>query len=343
MLTEEELLKALRELAEKFLGPMSQSFLQAVVDIRNGIDYDALVSALSEQNLELALQAIDVSPAPFNRFRMQMTDAYITAGELTSKNIPKPPGSQVTLHFDMSNPRAEDWLRDNAASRVTSLSDQQREMLRRAITDGFIRGESPSNMAVALAGRLNRQTGQRVGGIIGLSNPQSESVSRMRQRLRSMNREELRKILKVPLRDKRYDRYIIEAIRGKPISESKIMEAVTSYESKLLKNRALTISRTEIGMAVMAARMESWRQNLEKLDYPEEAIIRRWKHGGGGEDPRIQHVYMNNVEVRGLTERFVMPDGTLMLHALDSAGGAKHCANCTCDTLFTVDFTYGVT
>jgi hypothetical protein len=51
---------------------------------------------------------------------------------------------------------------------------------------------------------------------------------------------------------------------------------------------------------------------------------------------------MHGVRVKGLRTSFIMPDGTAMQHSHDPAGGVAHNANCRCDTLYSVDFAWGL-
>lgn len=334
----------LKRIIERFSVSETNAFLEAIQLIKDGIDMLALRDALERQDVDAAVDAMNIEPAVFNSMRSTFQEAYRQAGQATASHFPPPPDASLLLRFDMTNPRAEDWLRQYGAQKLVDMSDAQKALVREAILDGYSRGEGPDNMVVELAGRLNRQTGKRVGGVLGLTDLQASYVRSMRSRLQSGDPMEMSKVFGMSLRDRRYDRTIKKAVKeGKPLSPSKLLEMVNAYEARQLKARALTVGRTEVGMAVMASRMEAWRQGLDKTGYPEEAVLRRWRHGGGGEDPRPQHVFMNNQTVPGLTEKFIMPDGTAMLHAMDPAGGAKHCANCTCDTEFEIDYTYGVT
>lgn len=334
----------LQTIADNMSSAEAKAFLEAIQSLKDSVDYAALLEALEAQDIEAAVRAMNIEPAAFSGVRAVYSEAYYKAGSLVAQHFPAPPESGVAIRFDLSNPRAEDQLRSYGAQKMVDLSEEQKSVIREALVQAYTRGEGPDNMIVGLVGRLNRQTGKRSGGVLGLTRLQLSYVDNMIRRMSSTDPAELRKILDMGLRDKRYDRYVKKAMKtGEPVNPAKLAEAVNLYESRLLAHRARLVGRTEVGMAVMTARMEAWRQGLDKTGYPEEAVVRRWKHGSGGEDPRPQHVSMHNNEVAGLTEPFVMPDGTRMLHAMDPAGGARHCANCTCDTEFEIDYSYGVT
>ena len=261
----------------------------------------------------------------------------------------------------MTNPRAEARIRTEAAARVTGYVEEQIETARRVIADGYARGDGPQNIATDIAGRVNPISGRREGGILGLSGPQVGYTESMRRRLLSGDPDEMMKVLGtfrdgkwvegtgMTLRDRRFDRSIMKAIRdvaaGKPnpLTRDRIDEMVAKYSDRLLKRRAEDIARTETASGVEMARAEATRQALDKVGLPGEALTKGWYHSGSsGEDARVQHVIMHGREVVGIDTHFVLPDGTLMLHPHDPAGGAKHNSNCRCRGEETIDWAFGL-
>lgn len=272
-----------------------------------------------------------------------------------------PGGGGIMFRFDMTNPRAEDKIRAEAASRVAGYVDEQIEAARRVIADGFRRGEGPQTIATDIAGRINPISGKREGGIVGLSDPQIGYVENMRARLLSGDPDEMMKVLGrfdkdgkwVPgtgmtLRDRRFDRSIMKAIRdiaaGKPnpLTREKIDEMAAKYSDRLLAKRADDIARTETAQGVMAARAEATRQALDKDNLADDAVTKRWRHLGGIHHARDWHLAMHGKEVTGIEAVFFMPDGSLMKHSHDPEGGAKNNVACRCDTEFLIDWAYGL-
>lgn len=276
-------------------------------------------------------------------------------------SIDGPGPTDIIFRFDMTNPRAEARIRSDAASRVVGYVDEQIATARRVIADGFARGEGPQTIATDIAGRLNTVSGRREGGIIGLSDPQAGYTENMRRRLLSGDPDEMLKVLGrfdkdgkwIPgtgqtLRDRRFDRSIQKAIRdvaaGKPnpLSRDKIDEMVAKYSDRLLARRAEDIARTETASGVEMARSEAVRQALAKAGLRDEALTKGWYHQVGVDHARDQHLAMHGKEVTGVDTFFVLPDGTLMSHPHDPAGGAKHNANCGCRGDQTIDWAFGL-
>lgn len=274
--------------------------------------------------------------------------------------LPAPAWGAITFRFDMVNPRAETRIRTEAAARVAGYVEEQIETARRVIGDGFQRGDGPQQIATEIAGRVNRISGRREGGIIGLSDPQTRYVDNMRRRLLSGDPDEMLKVIGrfkdgkwVPgtgqtLRDRRFDRTIKKAIReiaaGKPnpLTEDKVEEMAAKYSDRLLARRAEDIARTETASGVEMARAEATKQALDKAGLPDQALTKGWVHQGGLDHARDTHLAMHGKEVVGVDTYFVLPDGDLMLYPHDPDGGVKNNANCRCRGRQDIDWAYGL-
>lgn len=272
-----------------------------------------------------------------------------------------PGGGKIVFRFDMTNPRAEQKIRTEAAARVTGYVEEQIETARRVIADGFARGEGPQNIATDIAGRINPISKRREGGIIGLSDPQAGYVESMRARLLSGDPEEMIKVLGrfgedgkwiegtgLTLRDRRFDAQIKRAIRdvaaGKrnPLTRAKVDEMTARYSDRLLARRAEDVARTETAQGVMLARAEATRQALDRDSLDDAAVTKTWLHSGGIRHARDTHLAMHDKAVTGLSTPFLLPDGSVMQHSHDPDGGVKNNANCRCNTDFAIDWAHGL-
>ena len=150
------------------------------------------------------------------------------------------------------------------------------------------------------------------------------------------------------MRDRRYDRSIMKAIRdvaaGKPnpLTRDKIDEMVAKYSDRLLARRSEDVARTETAQGVMSARAEATRQALDKAGLVEDAVTKGWRHLGGLDDARDTHLAMHGRTVEGLDTPFILPDGSVMQHSHDPQGGARNNINCRCGTDFDVDWAWGL-
>lgn len=272
-----------------------------------------------------------------------------------------PEPTNIVFRFDMTSPRAESKIRTEAASRVVGYVDEQIATARRVIADGFARGEGPQQIATDIAGRVNPVSKRREGGIVGLSDPQAGYVANMRDRLLSGDPDEMAKVLGsydsdgkwkpgtgMTLRDRRFDASIKKAIRevaaGKPnpLTRARIDEMTAKYADRLLARRAEDIARTETAQGVMGARAEAIRQALDKAGLSVDAVTKTWMHSGGPDHARDWHLAMNGRTVEGLDAPFILPDGSVMLHSHDPAGGVRNNVSCRCNTDFAIDWAAGL-
>ncbi|MEC3912179.1 hypothetical protein U5A82_17370 [Sphingobium sp. CR2-8] len=278
-----------------------------------------------------------------------------------SLSLDGPTPTNIVFRFDMQNPRAENRIRSEAATRVAGYVDEQVETARKVIADGFSRGEGPQTIATTIAGRVDPNSKRRQGGIVGLSDPQVGYVDSMRARLLSGDPDEMMKVLGrfdkggkwiegtgMTRRDRRYDGAIKRAIaaiaKGKPnpLTRDKIYELTAKYSDRLLAKRADDIARTETAQGVMMARAEATKQALDKSGLDDAAVEKIWRHLGGLHHARDWHLAMNGKSVTGIDAVFHMPDGSLMLHSHDPQGGAKNNVACRCSTDFDIDWAAGL-
>lgn len=373
---------------------LAAAFIAAILLLRAGIDFDALVIALRVGDIQAALAALNIDRGAFSRYVLQQQVAFEqvgtqVAGSLTKQrkatlpkrdssapavrspvlqppidppalSVPAPGGGDIVFRFDMTNPRAEARIRDQAAARVAGYVEEQIEIARKVIGDGYQRGDGPKTIATDIAGRVNPISGRREGGIIGLSDPQAGYVENMRRRLQSGDPAEMLKVLGrfrdgkwVPgtgqtLRDRRFDRTIQKAIReiaaGKPnpLTPEKIEEMASKYADRLLARRAEDIARTETASGVEMARAEATKQAIDKAGLPDDAVTKAWIHQGGPDHARNWHLAMNNRTVKGIDTPFILPDGSVMQYPHDPAGGARNNVSCKCRGDNEVNWAFGL-
>lgn len=330
-----------RALIAKLEPAMRRAFEQATRDLRDGVDWSALIASLTANDIDGAIRSLNIEPAAFHVYSEEIKRTFAASGTLAATTVNPPAGTKISFRFDMANESAEAWIRRNVGDRIVREVDDTVYAVRTTILQGYARGAHPNVIARDVAGRM--VNGHRVGGVLGLDPHRSSHVDRMRARLLSGDPQEMRKIFGMTLRDRRLDARLARAIdNGTKLSAEDIELMTSRYADRLLKRRAQDVARTETGMAVMGGRAEEWNQALGKLGKPPEAVIKTWRHGGGVKDPRPHHEALNGTSVRGLHATFDV-GGTPMEHALDAAGGANECANCTCDTTFRIDHAWGLT
>jgi hypothetical protein len=191
------------------------------------------------------------------------------------------------------------------------------------------KGQNPRDTALGLVGRINRATGRREGGFIGLTSQQAGYVNRAKGEL--ADPAKMGDYLQRSLRDKRYDRMVLKAMRDeKPLAQADIQAITGRYSDRLLKHRADTIARTETRTARHTAQHEAMQQLIDSGGVRADQVTKEWSATG---DARVRdsHAAMDGQKVR-FGELFTTPSGAHMRFPQDTAFGApaSEVINCRC-------------
>ncbi|ERM00945.1 hypothetical protein Q644_24170 [Brucella intermedia 229E] len=249
-----------------------------------------------------------------------------------------PEGHTVVIRWDARNVVAENWLRDHSASLVSGIVADQVESIRTALTDSLARGDNPTKAAKSIVGPVNRATGTREGGIVGLTAAQALFVRSARDELLSGDPALLRNYLKRGRRDKRFDRTVTKALKEQtpPLPADVVDRIANRYSAGLLKLRADTVALNETFDAMAAAKDIAFRQQIDNGILSADIVTKTWRHTPQ-EHPRAQHVAMKGQTVR-YDQPFVAPDGTLIMYPHALGIPARHKIGCKCVAEYKIDF-----
>lgn len=353
------------ELLAQYEPRVRKAFEDALADLRANVDLREVARALERGDLEAALDAFHLEPAPFRMLQDVIGQAYSASGLVAMEAFPVlrgPSGARIVQRFDVRNPRAEQQLATMSSNAVTNIVEGQRQVIRAALAASLEVGRGPIDTARDITGRVNATTGVREGGIIGLTEPQratSEWVQRalatsdraglarylgLRESDIGLPRRQLLAALKdrgLKLRDRRFDSAVLDVLQGKrkalpPEDAGKI---VARMNAKQLALRGQMVARTETLGALNAAQMEAFRQGLERTNYGPQDVIRMWSSAGDG---RVRHTHrsLNRTKVRGMDQPFTSPSGAQLMYPGDPAGGAAEVINCRCIVQYRIDL-YG--
>lgn len=319
-----------------------RAFLASVTDLQAGVNWPVLLTALAAYNIEGAIAALNISAAAWAEYSSSMTAAYARAGASTAAQIQATGVGGVGIRFNMTNPRAQAWIAENVAGSVVGFTTEQVQVARGVIEAGYALGQGPRTIAIDLVGRANG--GTRQGGVLGLDGPRAARLQAVTQGMRTP--EGVRSLVTVKEDGTLAMRYrvnpataqrIVSAYKaGTEVPEAQRIISERQYRNALLQARAETVANTEVASAVMNATQEQWTQLAESQGLNAGAIKKTWEHRRGGKEGRPEHIAMQGVSVMGLNTPFVLPDGTRMLFAHDSAGGARNNINCGCGTTYAI-------
>lgn len=246
----------------------------------------------------------------------------------------------MVSRFDARNPRAERWILDHSGNLIEGIVADAKDAVRAVLDAGMVEGRGPRETALDITGRINRATGAREGGILGLTSGQTDAVIRAREELLSGDTAKLRNYLTRARRDKRFDRMVMKAIDdGRPVPKAEVDRITGRYKDRLLQLRGETIARTETLASLNAGKEESIRQLVDSGKVQRSAVKKIWR-ATTDDRTRDSHMALNGVEV-GLDQAFVSPlTGAQMMHPHDVSLGApaSETINCRCFYEIKIDY-----
>lgn len=323
----------IEDLLKKFDAEIRAAFLAAVDDLRSGVDLKALIKALEAGDVRAAIEACHVDGAAYYQLRRAIEAAYIEAGVDAVRALPTVTdwrGAVVGVRFDPSYPRAADWTARHGASLVQVFTDDQRGAIRDAVEDSLRTGTNPRTAAIQIAGPVNRVTGRREGGVLGLTRSQTDYLINARRELLSGDPAQMAHYLTRNARNRLSDSAVRKAIReGRPVPADIVGRAMTGYSNGLLKVRADMVARTESTQATSAARQDAMRMTLEAAGLSETDVERQWRCTHD-KRTRETHRQLDGQKVIGLETPFKSPSGALLRYPGDPDAPASETINCRC-------------
>lgn len=323
------------ELLTRYGREIADAFMAAISDLATAADLQRLIAAVQAGNLDAAIAALNIEAAAYGPVLETIRGGYVASGTLATGYFP----ARVVVRFDVRNPRAERWLVEESSRLVREIMDDQRVAVRQALAAGMERGENPRTTALDIVGRIDRATGKREGGILGLTSTQEEWARTARTELASGDPALLKNYLDRKRRDKRFDRAVQKAIEtGEPVPAETVGRAARQYRNRLLALRGETIGRAESLTALRAAKHEAYLQAVERGEIAEADVRRIWRDSS---DLRVRHTHRRlDGDSVGLRQAFVSPSGARLMFPGDRSLGApaSETINCRCDVDYRIDF-----
>ncbi len=319
---------------------LRKAFLDSIYQIRNSAQLDQIARMLENGDVDGALQAVGLNPVQFRPLDKTIIDAFESGGINAAKAVPAvvaSNGFKVVFRFNIRNPKAEAWLSDYSSSLVKQIVDDQRVMIRQNLTRALAAGTNPRTAALDLVGRIGA-SGNREGGVIGLTSSQDQWVQNYADELSS---DSPTAALSRNLRDARFDSTVQDAAdSGEPLTADQIDTMTTAYKNRALMYRAQTIARTEMQTSLHEAQQQSMQQAVDSGVIQANTVTMIWRTA---EDDRVRdsHVFMDGQTV-AMGQSFVSGDGNMLAYPGDFDAPPEETINCRCWVEPSVDFLSGV-
>lgn len=314
------------------------AFEAAIRAAGSSVDFSALVAAIEQFNATRDASQV-VALMKINQAALfPLDDAIRAAFVAGGASVMVPRSIAGSFGFSGRHPRAEKIISEIGARMVSEIGAPDPEAIRAILLNGAEQGRGAARVARDLAGTINRATGSREGGIIGLDGPRARQAAKVREILSNPARIDEYFIGNSPRftsTDRRFDAAVRKAMsEGRALSPDQVDKVSRAHEARLLKARGKTIAQNEAFTAQAMGRHEAYKQMSSRNDV--EVVLKKWQHGFSRK-PRPDHIRMDG-EVRGLDEFFVMDDLTPMSFPHDPAGGADHSVNCRCTVVYIPQF-----
>lgn len=283
--------------AEKFGPRVRDEFVKALQRYRDQIDLKALIEALDRNDIGAALVAIMGRGSILtSRTFEPLWEAFEEAGVEATRLIGR---SRAAMAFDGLNPDTLAFLQNYRLRLIREIDDETREAIRDILIEQARAGDNP------------RVAARRIRETVGLTRQQTRAVTNYRRALENLDGLAVQRAL----RDKRFDRTVLRAIReDHPLTKAQIDDMVERYRERYLKHRAETIARSESIRAANAGAYQAIRQAAARGDVPAEAVRRYWVVAPGERTcPICRAIPKLNPNGVGLMQMFKTPVGPLLM------------------------------
>lgn len=336
--------KQLNELLARYSPELRDALLGGIRQLRDEALLAEVIRMIERDDVDGVLRALGLNPALFNGFYFVLAQTFEAGGLTLIAGLPKyvtsTDGVKSMIRFDIRDRSAEQWLATRSSGMIAEIEEDVRQVVRDGLQRGMREGRNPRNVALDLVGRVNRATGRREGGSIGLTAAQLNWVESTRQKLLTLDEG----YFQMGLRATRYDDLVREAIRsGKPLPADTVEKLVGLYKDNALKRRGEQIGRTEALAALNRGEYEAIKQAAVRNGRSLGSIRKVWDSAGDGR-VRDSHKALDRTSV-AMDEPFVSPvTGARMMHPHDQSLGApaREVVACRCRIRYEVDWFEGV-
>ncbi len=308
------------------MQPEDMAKLRTAIENKIGKSWLDIVEFLRADNrlgdVESRIQSGDIDGAvqgfedAISKFAADVNAGFVKSGETAAKWLDSKVNDAV-IRFDATNARAVKLSEQNTLTLVRDVTTEQRDVMRRVITDGVRAGDNP------------REVAQDIRSSIGLTDYQAEQVQNYRRLLEQGDKQSLRLALDRELRDGRYDRSVERAIReAKRLSPDQIDKMTDRYRTGWINLRAETIARTESLRVTHQGSQEAYRQAIANGDIEADSLTQTWNAAHDART-RSSHRAMDG-QKRPIGEAFTSGDGSELLYPGDPSAPPEDTVNCRC-------------
>ena len=289
-----------QRLLARYSREMANAFFAAVQAASSRVNMRDLARAIDLGDTARVVQLLGLDATALFPLADSLRSAFVAGGLSVAEFAPR----GAVFGFNGRNTRAEAWVATTSGRMIQNITDDTLPMVRAVLTDGVSRGRSGATIARELTGRLNRATGRREGGFLGLNDQQTRAAINARADLDNLDSRYFSR----KLRDRRYDAMVRKAIdEGKPLSQADIDRITNRYKDRMLRRRGEVIARTETHSALASGQHEGIQQALDEGRI--SSASKAWIHNSANQAAREDHESMGLSPAIPFNAAFTLPSG----------------------------------
>lgn len=275
---------------DRYEGEIRNRFLESISDIAGKLTLEEIADRVNDADaLVRDLELKDEES--WDKVKAATAVGFGAAGKATMGAIPsiERGGQKVKITFDTGNRKAAQAVDNLHTDLIREISEDSRAAIANEIRDGLERGKNPRAIAHNIRGTYNYSAKHYDNGVLGLTRQQQKWVSNAERQLMSGDPKEMRQYLGRKLRDRRYDRTVLNAINeGRPLKQSEINKITEAYRRRAIKYRAETIGRDQSLEALTQGQESAMDQVVDEGAVQNKEFIKQWITSG---DSRVRDAH----------------------------------------------------
>ncbi len=237
-----------RKVAE--LEPATRrGFIEAMQGFTDTILIADLEAAIRADDIGRTLDILQIDADTLDPLRVELETAYVAGGQVAIATIPKdqnlPNGTKANIRFTGQREREAAQVRVRIDLLVGDINTDNENKLRVIIADAKERGINPRQSALDIVGRVNRDTGQREGGVLNLTSKDDATVRDVQRGLAGGDRDRFNSYFNLKSRNKSLDGLVRREFNAGKVSADTLRKVRNGMTNGLLFERGRRFARTE--------------------------------------------------------------------------------------------------
>ncbi|MCH9662866.1 MAG: phage head morphogenesis protein [Gammaproteobacteria bacterium] len=331
------------EVARGLEPAAQQAFVDSWQFIVNSVSLPALERAITQGGTPAAVRLLATTRESFDLFGSSIQTSFVAGGQMAFNTIPvrqnSPEGTRVNRTF--AGGRDEDLAQVAAQIDrvVNEIAPTTNKVVQNTLNNPFSRQFSLDERMEQLVGKLNRATGNREGGVLGLTDRDARTIQSVDEGFRTGDKKRIASYFELDGRDIGLDTEIRKALeRSDIISDTLRAKIRRMHANRLLAKRGLVFARAEVYNGVQAGRITGYQRIVEMGIVEEDSTTKTWQAFIDG-TTRASHVAIDGTTIP-MDGVFTLQGGDRMNQPRDASLGASlaNIVNCRCYVGFNLKY-----